>query len=663
MTTWDHRPALKSLCARLLTTCFAKPERLKKSEWALKRRKMSAEGSSSGGGKFSFALAPWQREIIDCDDDPAVGKVVGMMASQVTGKTETCNNIIGATIALNPMPMLVVQPNEKPMAETWSKDRLAPMIRDTPDLRRLIRNPRSRDSGNTLLHKCFPGGHITCAGANSPASLASRPIGKLFLDEVDRFPFSAGTEGDPMMLAEKRTETFPDSVVYVFSTPTIKGLSRIEKEFEESDKRYWHCPCPKCGHWQILKWENVDFSTRGTINDPIYICAGQDGCGLDDNDRQAMVRAGEWRATAAFNGVRGYHISGIYCLFRPKRRFKNRLAQMVADFLSANAKGTETLKVWWNTFKAETWEDPAEKPPAAKELMERCENYLSKNDDGSVNVPDGVLCIVAGADTQSDRIELEAVGYGFGEESWGLGTIIVPGNPELPETWERVENALHTKFRHPSGITLEIAAALFDRGGTNQKSPKHAKSVDAFTRPRNSRRIYSCYGSTTPGQPIVAAIKPMQQGPAKTRCVRVGTDTAKGNLYSRLKLQRAGPRYMHFPEGFGYDLEFFEQLVSEREQTTWEEGRPTRKWVKSRVRNEALDKRVYATAALEILRPNFDAIAKNLPAKEPAKEYVLKEPKTETATTSEVKPTGQVSGQTRRLPRRQSSGFVGGWRK
>lgn len=665
MTTWDLQPAIDALTKRLLA-CFTPPERMKTSEWALRRRRMSAEASAKRGGRFSFDVAPWQREILDAGDDPGVTDVVCMMASQTTGKTETLLNRVGALMDLNPCAMMVVQPNEKPMAEAFSKDRAATMIRDCPTLRGKVRDPRSRDSGNTMLHKVFPGGHLTIAGANSPASLASRPIGALFLDEVDRYPFSAGTEGDPIMLAKKRTETFPDAVTYIFSTPTIKGASRIEKEFNESDKRYWFCPCPKCGHWQILKWEQVDFSTHGTPDDPRYICSSDQKCVLDDDDRRAMVQGGEWRPTAGFRGVRGYHISGLYCLFRPKRRFKNRLVQMVADFLAANAKGTETLKVWWNTFKAETWEDPAEKPPAAEELLERCESYLSKNDDGSFNIPEGVLCVTVAGDTQSDRVEMEFNGWGHGEERWGLGRIIVPGNPELTDTWERVENAMQTKFIHPSGAALRAAAGLFDRGGTNQKSPKHAKAVDDFTRPRNSQRIFSCYGSSTPGQPIIAAVKPLQQGPRKTRCVRVGTDTAKGVIFSRLKLHardNANPRYHHFPEGFGYDLEYFEQLVSEREVTTWEQGKPMRKWVKTRARNEALDYNVYNLAAMELLRPNFDALAKNMPKKE-AKEYQLNAERGTVNAEQNLQSAAETKTQrpTARTPRR-ASGFVGGWRR
>jgi phage terminase large subunit GpA-like protein len=648
MTTWDLTPSRDALIRRLLD-CFTPPERLKASEWAVKRRRMSAESSSKKGGRFSFQDFPWQVEPMDAPDDPTVRSVVLIWPSQVAGKTETINNMIGAKIDIDPCPMLVLQPNEKPMAEDWSKGKFAPMLRDTPSLSALVRDPRGRDSGNTLLRKSFPGGFISIAGANSPSSLASRSIRMVFFDEVDRYPASAGTEGDPIALATKRTASFPDAVTVITSTPTIKGASRVEKEFEASDKRRWFCPCPTCGHWQTLVWEQVDFSVNGTVEDPRYICSSESKCVLTDPQRQQMVRAGEWRATAPFRGVRGYHINGIYCLLRPARGFKNRLAQMVTEFLSENSKGVETLKVWWNTFKAETWEDPSEKPPAAEELLERCEDYLTKNDDGTVTIPEGVLCITVGADRQKDRVEMEFVGWGFGEESWGLGSVVVAGDTALPETWERVDAELNRKFLHPSGAVLTACAAFIDRG-------YEGKTVDDFTRPRNSRFVWSCYGSSSPGKSIISTLTRQGKGTRRTSCYPVGTDTAKGVLYSWLKLTRPGPHYMHFPVGFGYDLEFFQQLVSERLVTKWEDGALSRKWQKTRARNEALDNRVYGIAAMEARRPNFDALAKNL-NRAPAKEYVLKQPDTQPH--AEPKPQTPPA----RRPARRSGGFVGGWRK
>ena len=181
------------------------PPKLTISEWADEYRKLSPE-SSAEPGSWNTSRAEYQRGIMDALSDPYIETVVVMSSAQV-GKTEILNNAVGYFISQDPSPMLVVQPTLD-MAQTWSKDRLAPMLRDTPILSGLVKDPRSRDSGNTTLHKVFPGGHVTACGANSPSSLASRPVRNVFCDEVDRYPVSAGTEGDPVSLAKKRSATF-----------------------------------------------------------------------------------------------------------------------------------------------------------------------------------------------------------------------------------------------------------------------------------------------------------------------------------------------------------------------------------------------------------------------------------------------------------------------
>jgi phage terminase large subunit GpA-like protein len=224
---------------------FKPPPDLKVSDWADQDRKLSPEASAEPG-QWITSRAEYQRGIMDAFSDPAVEMVVVMSSAQV-GKTEILNNVIGFHVAQDPSPMLVVQPTLD-MAQTWSKDRLAPMLRDTPQLQGLVKDPRARDSGNTTLHKIFPGGHITACGANSPSSLASRPVRIVLCDEVDRYPVSAGSEGDPVSLARKRASTFWNRRIGLFSTPTNKGNSRIEAAFEESDKRFYFVPCPHCKH-------------------------------------------------------------------------------------------------------------------------------------------------------------------------------------------------------------------------------------------------------------------------------------------------------------------------------------------------------------------------------------------------------------------------------
>jgi len=233
---------------------FAPPPRLTVSQWADQHRKLSPEASAEPG-QWDTSRAEFQRGIMDAVSDPLIEEVVVMKSAQV-GWTEIINNIAGYFIDQDPAPIMVMQPTLE-MAEGWSTDRLAPMVRDSPRLAAKIADAKSRDSGNKLLQKRFPGGQLVIVGANSPASLASRPMRVILADEVDRYPASAGVEGDPLTLAYKRTNNFWNRRKLAGSTPTIAGSSRIEAKFDESDKRFFFVPCPHCDEHQVLKWEQV----------------------------------------------------------------------------------------------------------------------------------------------------------------------------------------------------------------------------------------------------------------------------------------------------------------------------------------------------------------------------------------------------------------------
>lgn len=235
---------------------LAPPPRLNISQWADSYRRLSSEASAEPG-QWRTDRAPYQRGIMDAINEPGVETVVVMSSAQV-GKTELLLNTIGYYMDYDASPILLLQPTLE-MAEAFSKDRLSPMLRDTPALKDKVGDPKARNSGNTLLHKTFPGGHITMAGANSPSSLASRPIRILLADEVDRYPVSAGSEGDPVNLAAKRTTTFWNKKKLYVSTPTIKGVSRIEAEYEDSTMEQWCLPCPHCGEYQPLTWAQIRF--------------------------------------------------------------------------------------------------------------------------------------------------------------------------------------------------------------------------------------------------------------------------------------------------------------------------------------------------------------------------------------------------------------------
>lgn len=557
------------------------------SEWANEFRYLSPE-SCSNPGKYSTDMTPYAVEWMDSISDTESTGTVLMVASQL-GKTEALNNIVGYFIHIEPTAQLMVQPTVD-LGESWSKERLAPMVRDTPVLQGLVADSKSRDSGNTMLHKTYPGGNIAMAGANAPSGLAGRPRRVVHMDEVDRFPPSAGNEGDPCSLAIRRTETYWNAVVIMTSTPTVKGKSRIEAEFDQSDQRRLWCACPRCGGYQILKWSQVRCEEEDG-SDAWYEC---DRCEahLSDDERRVMVRRGEWRAEFPERTLRGYHLNGIASLFRHKRGFKNRLHQMMAGHLDAKRKGKEVLRTWVNTFLAETWEDEGESV-AWEPLMQRRENWG--------DFPAGGYVVTVGGDIQGDRVELEFVLWGPGEESWSIDYVVIMGDFNRPEIQAAVDEQLDRKWTHPNGPEIRVTAALLDSG-------HKAKSVYQFTKKRERRKVFACKGRGGPAVPLLS--RPTRQGKVRAALFAVGTDTAKDLIYSRLQSADLGPGYMHFPSD--RDETWFRQLTAETKVTRYKDGVPFSKFENaSKARNEALDCRVYALAALQLLNVNWEKLAES----------------------------------------------------
>lgn len=547
------------------------------SQWADTERRLSPE-SSAEPGRWYTSRAEYSRGIMDACSDPTVRRVIVMSSAQV-GKTEVLLNIIGYCIDQDASPILCVQPTLS-MGQAFSKDRLAPMLRDTPALKGKVKDPRSRDSGNTTLSKQFPGGSINIVGSNSAAGLASRPIRVVLADELDRWPSSAGTEGDPLRLAEKRATTFWNSKIVIVSTPTVKDASRIEAEYLDSDQRQFWVPCADCGETQTLKWSQVQWPEDEPLR-AVYVC---ECCGSTWHDaaRYKAISKGEWIADNPGGTTAGFRLSGLYSPWIA-------LGEAVRDFLEAK-KMPETLRVWVNTFLGETWEEQGE-GVQDDEIPGRGEKYNG--------VPDSVLMLTAGIDTQNDRLEIEVLGHGVEHETWSIDHHIIYGDPSAPQIWSDLDLYLSQKFKRADGKILGIKCAAIDSGG------HYTQAVYDFVRPRERRGIFAVKGVGGEGKPLVG--RPARNNIGKIRLFPVGVDTAKELIYARLKINIAGPGYCHFPAR--YDDEYFQQLTAEQIVTRFSKGFRKREWKKTRARNEALDLRVYALAAFGIANINMKALA------------------------------------------------------
>jgi phage terminase large subunit GpA-like protein len=557
------------------------PPNLKISDWADRYRKLSAE-SSAEAGQWRTSRAEYQRDIMDAFNDPNINRIVFMKSAQV-GATEILLNVIAYYIDQDPAPMLIMQPTLQ-MAQAFSKDRLATMIRDSEKIRSCVKDPRSRDSGNTVLHKSFPSGHLTIVGSNSASGLASRAVRLLLADECDRYETSAGAEGDPISLATKRTTTFWNRKIYMCSTPTIKGLSRIETAFEESDKRYYEVPCPECNTYQVLKWSNVVWEE----NKPETAAYACDECGavIDESKKQWMLKHGKWVATDTSKDTAGFHISELYSVW-------STWANMATNFLEAK-KQPEMLKTWINTSLGETWEEQGEGV--------EYETLLNRRLHYDVNsIPDSVLVITAGCDTQKDRLELQLMGWGRDYEAWVLEYRIFWGDPNGLKVWQELDEYIKQRFVTEDGRAIPVSCVCIDSGG------HHTNQVYQFTKPRQSRRVFSIKGINQLGKPI--ANKPSFVGKNKAVLYPIGTDTAKEAIFSRLSTDVENST-LHFPADV--DEEYFKQLTAEKRITKFVRGRKSLVWKQIRSRNEALDTMVYNFAAIYILNPNFDVIEQKI---------------------------------------------------
>ena len=569
--------------ARAIFSIIKPRPRLTVSEWADQERKLSPEASSEPG-QWHTDRAEYLRGIMDAISDPRVHTIVVMSSAQ-TGKTEALLNSIGYYIAHDPSSILLVEPTLD-MAEALSKDRLAAMLRDTPALQGKVRDARAKDSGNTLMHKQFAGGHVTLCGANSPASLASRPIRIVLCDEVDKYDASAGSSGDPVELAAKRSTTFWNAKLVLVSTPGLKGLSRIESAFEGSDMRFFEALCPQCGEYQVLCWKNViwdkDLNAHGKAvrhhpHTAHYVCAH---CGSiwDDVARWAAVRRGRWRATRPFEGVAGFRLNEIYSSWVT-------LEKMARRWVAAQGN-MGRLQEFINESLGESWELPFEAKVAGHELLGRRENYTPQT------LPDEILVLAVGVDQQGDRLELTVWGFGLAEQSWAIEHVVLRGDVAGQQLWVTLDELLLGSYRTVSGRELRISAACLDSNGP------HEQQVISFCSTRMARRIFAIKGVGRPRK--LWPSKTSRSRTSRMPIFLLGVDTGKSAIYSRLReIDKAGPGYIHFPATPAFDEEYFKQLTSEKVVTRYSKaGVPYRVWEKlPDARNESLDCAVYALAA------------------------------------------------------------------
>ena len=591
---------------------YTPPADLTVSEWAEAHRVLSRENSAEAG-PWHNARTPYLVEIMDAFTDPKVAKI-SLVASSQVGKSELELNIIGYIIDQDPGSILYIQPTVDD-AKKFSRLRIAPMIRDSATLRSKVADIKSRDSGNTMLQKSFPGGMLTIVGSNSASGLASTPAKYVLGDERDRWALSAGTEGDPWALAEARTTTFYNSKMVDVSTPTDKGISPIEKSFNEGTRERWCHQCPHCGEYSNIVFNDIkfDFETVGSGRKKDYIIHSIawscPECGCISTESEMRRQPAKWIAENPDAYAKGHRSFWLNAFSSPWQGW----SKVVYAFLVAR-KDPQRLKVVYNTMLGELWEDRGDLEDEDA-MLGRREDYGHCDDGTPVELPDGVLALTCGVDTQDDRLEYEVLGHGHYGETWGIKRGIIMGDPAYDEPWTRLDDVIERVYRFRDGTGLTIARTFVDSGGHK------TQNVYMQCRARTYKRVFAIKGVGGDGVPYTkppSKVKIIVNGQTVglTWLYALGVDAGKAEIFSALKVQEAGPKFCHFPkgEGRGYDTAFFTGLLSEKLVLKSERGRTRWAWVKlpGHERNEALDCRNYALAAFRSWDPDLDAVERRL---------------------------------------------------
>lgn len=563
------------------------PEEVLLWEWADKYRVLP-QVSSSEHGPWRTSRFPYLKEPMYELSPQSPSKHIVIMKGAQTGFTEIALNWMFCTIHRYPAPLLYVQKTIEAV-EKFSKQRFAPSIEVMPCMTDILAPTKSRSGSNTIRMKNYPGGIVILGGANSAASLSSMPIQYLILDEEDSYDSDIQEEGSPSDLAIRRTANFPRRKILHISTPRIKETSVIEPLFYLGDQRWYNVPCPFCGFEQVIYWRNLKWDEGDTSS--VRLECENCSKGIEENYKTQMLEAGQWKKKNPGAEICSFHLSSFYS---PLGFYSWKDA--VDLFVEAETTlNRGKLKVFINTVVGETWSE-TQRTIESRGLLKRKEVYKAE-------VPQGVLLIVAGADVQDDRIELEILGLGKHEESWSIEYNVLVGDTEHSAVWEALDQLLLRTFHHENGMDMRIACSAIDSG-------HRAEVVYDFCKTREFRRVFPIKGFDGWGKGYLQRPKKRNKG---IWLYGLMVDELKSKIYSQLGIKESGPGFCHFPLNESYGKSYFSGLTAERMRLS-KGARPKLQWVLPEGRrNEPLDCRAYALGARYILGVDLDKLAEHGP--------------------------------------------------
>jgi len=552
------------------------------SEWADTYRILTSEASAEAG-KWRTDRTPYLKEIMDELSPTSQTQQVKVIKGTQLGFSSIADNIAMCYLDFYPCPILYILPTET-LAKGTSKRRITPSLRAIPHLAQKVTGGKNKDDVGEIFTKAVAGGNLQLGWSNSTASFRSFSARVVILDDVDGF--GSFGEGNVMELGKARADAFANKKIYINSTPTVSGESNIEVEFADSDQREYLMPCPDCQTYIAYKWEYMTYETddKGMLKGDVTCGCPECGSLIAEYQKTQMMSKGVWTPMNEGHIHKGYRLPSFYA---PMGWLSwNEVAeQFIKAYRQMKRGDSRLMQVWQNTRNASVFEKQLD-GVNIDNANDRVEQY-------DAEVPDGVLVITCGVDTQDDRFELEVVGHGLNGETWSLDYKVIAGDPQFEETQRILDIYLFTKeFVRENGSVMKISGTGIDSGG------HRTKQIYDYCKARINQRVFAFKGANQLTSPITNK-RIHQMPPNELTLFSIGVTVLKDDFYSNLGITEVGANYCHFPNKPVYNDKYFKMLTAEKRDET---GR----YVAIRARNEALDCRVYALGVLAVMniQPN-----------------------------------------------------------
>ena len=537
------------------------------------RRRVLTSGTSARPGPYRFSVTPYTREITECLSEYSnITEVVNMKPTQWAGTNIMMNHQLYC-IEYGIGPVLYVTSDDE-LASEFMEKRFDPMVAAakmqdciTPP----VQKKANKASGDTKRAKSYKGTFIKAIGARSESKLSSVPVRIVHLDEVDKYPVALAGGGDSSEKAIRRSDTYENlRKIFYNSTPKKKATSRIGPLFRQGDMRYYHIPCPECGHMQRLLWDQMiwDKTEDGKLdlqmddhghvtNDCVWHECANKECKykMRDHEKIYFMRErghggkAEWRPSKKPDrpGLRSYHGNGMEGF----RSWINIILQW------QNIEGDPILlQDFVNDVLGEEYEDKIDKPDEHY-LASRAETDWNRGD-----INEHIKTLTMGVDVQGDRLECALMGWTEWKESWAVEYYVFPGNTNDPndDCYNYLDEIIRQDFVKPSGEVLRIQVCLID-------APFETASVmnfcERFPYYQNGwRGVYPAFGKQTLSQVVKEHTSTIS-----TPEILADDQRLKFEIYTNLKRKTpaAGhaypPGFIHFPND--YSEEYYKQMVAE----------------------------------------------------------------------------------------------------